>query len=245
MPRNSRPPVILVMAILNFVFGGLLLLCGLCGLAGYAAIIGLVAQPGGGANSMGDMTGFMDKEAPGWMAVEIGRGLLLILFGVLLVVAGMGLLKMQSWARWLCVVYAVAMLFLQVAYVTYEFAVVIPAGHRFQEQQWKKQGVANPPPSTASSQAGTAFGVATSAGLSIVHALAVGIVMLLPNVGEAFAPPRRRARERDEDDFYDDDDYDDRQDRRRRRPRAQEYRDDKDDTRFRRRPRGRDYDDYD
>src|SRR6516225_3245242 len=104
MPRNSRPPVILVMAILNFVFGGLLLLCGLCGLAGYAAIIGLVAQPGGGANSMGDMTGFMDKEAPGWMAVEIGRGLLLILFGVLLVVAGMGLLKMQSWARWLCVV---------------------------------------------------------------------------------------------------------------------------------------------
>src|ERR1700730_2842880 len=112
MARNRRPTIILVMAILNMVMGGITLLCGICAAGGNALIATLGSTAQGAGNPVQDMTAFMNKEVPGWQGVEIGRGLVLLLFAVVLVSSGIGLLKMQSWARWVSLVYAAASILL-------------------------------------------------------------------------------------------------------------------------------------
>jgi hypothetical protein len=232
------------MAILNMVMGAFTLLCGLCaaGANSFVAAMGANQQGPAGAG-VAEMTTFMDKEVPGWQAVEIGRGLLLILLGVLVIVAGIGLLKMQSWARWLSVFYAAVLIPLTIGHLAFELALVNPAMEKWETQQEKK-GVPAPPPSfKAGQQFGKSFGAVAFGSIPILYCIALGIVMLLPSVGQAFAPPRRRRARGDEEDDFDDED-DDRSDRPKRR-RDFDDRDDDDDNRFRRRPRGRDYDDDD
>jgi hypothetical protein len=217
MPRNRRPPLILVMAILNFVMGGLTLLCGLCAAGGNALVAAM-----GTNNQMGigDMTTYMDKEVPGWQVIEVGRGLLLILLAVILIVAGIGLLKMQTWARWVCVFYAVASILLTIGHATFELAVAKPA-----MDKWKQKQTNQPPPSGAY-KAGEVFGAGMVAAIPIIYALTLGITMFLPNVGEAFDRANRRPRvpRRDEDYYeYDGDEGSDEYDDDRRYRRRREY----------------------
>jgi hypothetical protein len=244
MPRKRRPTVILFMAILNMVMGGFTLLCGLCAAGANSFVAAMGANPQGpGGAGVADMTTFMDKEVPGWQAVEIGRGLLLILLGVVVIVAGIGLLKMQSWARWLSVFYAAVLIPLTIGHLTFELALVNPAVEKWEAQQDKKGIAPAPPPSfKAGQQFGKTFGAVALGSIPVLYAVALIIVMLLPSVGTAFAPPsRRRAREEEED--LDDEDDNDRDDRRRPRRRDLGDHDDEDDNPFRRRPHRRDYDD--
>jgi hypothetical protein len=247
MPRNRRPTSILVMAIINIVFGAFTLICGICAGGSVAVLAAFSSQPPGGVpNPALEIPKLMDQEIPGWQTIEIGRSLLLLLLGVILIVAGIGLLKMQVWARWLCVLYAVLSTFLTISYLIFQLAFALPAMDRVNAKIEKQQPpgvvVAKPPGQSAGESIGSRFGAVAGAVISLAMALANVVVMLLPPVGAAFAPPRRRRSrddENDEDDLYDDDG-----DERRRRLRDRD-RDDEDDNRFRRRPRGRDYDDYD
>jgi hypothetical protein len=247
MPRKRRPVVILVMAIINMVMGGLILICGMCAGSDAAILTAAGGAPGPGGAPASDMKTFLDNETPGWEAVLIGYAFVQLVLAVVLVAAGIGLLKMQSWARWLSVFYSAIALVLALAFTVFVAGFMGPARVKYQERQ---MNLAAQP---ASAQAGFQFGktlgqsmnVICYGAIPIIHAIILAIVMLLPAVGEAFAPPRRRrSRTRDEDDLDEDED-DDRGDLRRRRGRAYDDRDDDDDNRFRRRPRGRDYDDYD
>ena len=231
------------MAILNMVMGGFTLLCGVCAAGANSLVAALGANPQGpGGAPVGEMTAFMDKEVPGWQAVEIGRGFLLILLGILVIVAGIGLLKMHSWARWLSVFYALILIPLTIGHLTFELALVNPAMEKWEAQQVKKANAPAPPPGFAAGQQfGKTFGAVAFGCIPILYCIALTIVMFLPSVGRAFAPPRRRSRDEDDEDFDDDDD----RSSRRRSRRDFGDRDDDDDNRFQRRPRGRDYDDYD
>ncbi len=245
MPRKRRPTVILVMAIINMVMGGVILFCGMCAGSDVAILTAAGGAPGPGGAPYDDMKTFLDKETPGWEAVLVGYAFMQLVLAVVLVAAGIGLLKMQSWARWLSVLYSAVALVLAMVFTVYAVGFVAPARVKFQERQ---MNIAAQPASTqAGFQFGKTFGQAMNVifygVIPVIHAIILAIVMLLPTVGEAFAPPRRRrSREDDEEDF--DNDYDDRPDRPRRRRDFGDH-DDDDDNRFRRRPRGRDYDDYD
>jgi len=235
------------MAILNMVMGGLILICGMCAGSDVAFLTAAGGAPGPGGAPANDMKAFLDNETPGWEAVLIGYAFVQLVLAVVIVAAGIGLLKMQSWARWLSVFYSAVALVLAIAFTVYVAGFVAPARVKFQERQMNL--AAQPASTQAGFQFGKTFGqtmnVIFYGAIPVIHAIILAIVMLLPTVGEAFAPPRRRrSRDDDEEDF--DDDYDDRPDRRPRR-RAYEDRDDddEDDNRIRRRPRGRDYDDYD
>lgn len=204
MPRKRRPTLIFVMAILNFVMGGITLLCGLCAAGGNAlvAAMGTNQQMG-----VGDMTAHMDKEVPGWQVIEVGRGLLLILLAVILIVAAIGLLKMQTWARWVCVFYAVASILLTIAHTTFELGVAKPAMDKWQQKQ------TNQPPPSGAYKAGEMVGAGMVAAIPIIYALTLGVIMILPNVGEAFDRANRRPRvPRHDEDYYQDDEEEERDD---------------------------------
>lgn len=230
MPRTRRPTIILVMAILNMVMGGITLLCGLCAAGGNALLAAMATSaPGAVGNPVQDMTTFLNKEVPGWQAVEIGRGILLILFAIVLVVSGIGLLKMQKWARWLSVSYAVVSLLFTLGYTVFELGLVLPATEKYQKQQEQlNKSVAPPPGFQAGQRVGSMVGIVIASGVSIAFAIALAIVMFLPDVAAAFAGKNQKRHRRDygEDDYEEDDerdpedeDWDDDYPRRRRRRR--------------------------
>jgi hypothetical protein len=246
MPRKQRPVIVLVMAIFNMIMGGIILLCGCCAGSDVAFLGAMGGAPGPGGAPVGDMKAFLDNETPGWEAVLVGYAFVQLVLAVMLVAAGIGLLKMQSWARWLSVLYAAMAFLLAIVFTIYVAGFVGPARVKYQEKQ---MNVAGQPASTqAGFQMGKTLGQSINVifygAIPVIHAIILAIIMLLPSVNEAFAPPRRRRRSREDDEEEPDDDYDDRSSRRRKRLDFDD-RGDEDDNRFRRRPRGRDDDDYD
>jgi hypothetical protein len=218
--RNRRPEAITTMAIVNIIFGALSILCGGCGAFGLL-FLGQIANapgPGGGPNPVAQLLNYLNKECPGYQFVEVGRSVGILVLGVVLIAAAIGLLQMQSWGRWVTVAYAALAIPLHVGYLGYEMGVVLPATQRFTATMQGGPGgfgaQQNP-----GQQAGTAVGIVLAAGIAVVHAAANVIVMLLPAVGAAFAGPRRRRRRRDYDEDEDENDEDDRYRRPRRRPR--------------------------
>jgi hypothetical protein len=234
MARNRRPAIILVMAILNMVMGGFGLLCGFCAAVGNAVGLAVLGgqqnMPGAASNEMFD---YMDKHCPGWQAVEVGRGLMFMLLGVLLIVAGIGMLKMQNWSRWLCLLCAAGIFFVCLGYAVYQVAFLMPATDKMHEDLERKLGVQPTPGGQAPRRVGQVIGVIASSGVPIVYALVLAIVMVLPAVGEAFSRANRRRVSHDDEEEFDD--------RRERWPRDRE--EDRDNRGFQRRPRERYYDD--
>jgi len=195
--NRERPTVILVMAILNFVFGGLFIVCGLCGILGTlltgAMFKGMAGASkgasGGGPDPFGEMSKMFD-QIPGYYPVQIGTMLLMIVLNIVLIVAGVGLLKMQPWARWTSVGYGAATILLQMMILAYAIFVVQPA-----MEQWTKDftaklgGPGQPPPNMAANSAMSTMGSCFNFVMYTAYPLALMIVMVLPNVGAAFSAP--------------------------------------------------------
>jgi hypothetical protein len=213
MARKRRSPFVLVMAIVNLVFGGLVFLCGICTTAVNAGLVAFFAQQGAANLQFNEYKTYMDKEAPGWMVIETSFGIFLLILAVMLVVAGIGLLNVRNWARWMCVAYAVGMIFLQLVNVTYELGVAIPAVNRFEARQLHGQGVGAVTSSPSSNQhLMMASRMIVVALVAIAHAIANCIIVFLPTFGESFAPyqPRFAWHDRDDDRARRTDDWDDR-----------------------------------
>ena len=101
MPRQ-RPTSVLVIAIVNFVVAGLGLIYSLCVLA-LRALLLYFEQVWPDAAEPADMRAYLEMRLPGYTVIEFGYAALPLLFAVLMVVAGIGLLIMKPWARWLSV----------------------------------------------------------------------------------------------------------------------------------------------
>src|SRR5262245_9085411 len=142
---RERPAIVLVMAILNFVFGFFGLMCGCCGVFAQFGISALgnvsMKGPKGEENPIKDMVAFLERELPGYQAIEVSHGALLLFLGLFLIVSGIGLLLMQSWGRWLAVAVAILVIPLQIGHAIYEIGFVQPATDRWAQQLLLKQGV--------------------------------------------------------------------------------------------------------
>jgi hypothetical protein len=230
------------MAILNMILAAYLLICGFC-VGSDVAIISAASPtaPGAGGVGSADFKATVDRESPGWAIILVAYSLMEILLAIILVVSGIGLLKMQNWARWLCLAYAALSFLLALTFTTYVLVVMQPAREHALERDMDRSG------QTGASKAGFAVGktVGTLTNiighgfLPVTYAITLGIVMLLPGVGRAFARAKRRPRFReDEDEDEDDRDADrehDAYDNRGRYADDDEYDDDWDDNRRRRR----------
>lgn len=205
---QERPTILLVMGILSIIFGAVIVLCGVCGLGASLFMnqmgnINLPAQPGGPpGNPIKDQIAFMEKEIPAYQAIQVVSAIVTLLFGVLLLIGGIGLIGCKSWARWLCVAVGVLLIFFEIASTGFQLGVVNPATERWKVQYFQKQGFAMPPQSGLESVT-TAAVIGVTALVIIYCGVLVG-VMFMPSVAAACSGvPARRGR-------GDEDDYDDR-----------------------------------
>jgi hypothetical protein len=224
--ERRRPTAVTVVAVLSLVLGGLGLVCSLCGTAGAAFfVIGYNNAPPPKPGEPDGMALFKiaDEEMPNYKYVAGASLVFGIVMAAVLIVAGIGLLRMSPFARTLTIFFAVVWLLYTFASLAYQFAVVRP-GAQEAIRKWveheKARGLVMSRPQEESPLT-SAIGPAIGTFLSVGFAATLLIVMMLPGVKRAFRPDRfgddySRDDDRREPDDYDDrrrrepDDYDDR-----------------------------------
>jgi hypothetical protein len=225
---KRRSAGVTTMAILNLVFGGLFLICG---------VVNITQQSNmtvNGRDISQDVTDYLDTEVPGYSFMRVGGPVLTMIFAVGFVISGVGLLQVQSWGRVLAIVIAGISILNQLFQAFYTLALVNPAIKRYFATGTGINLIG-----------GMATGFTTMAivvtSVFIVAYDVILLVMMLQSTtsrvfsgeyrGEEVRDDRRRSRYDDDDDDYD-------------RPRRRaHYDDDDDDDRPRRRSSRRD--DYD
>jgi len=235
----SRPGsgAVITISVFHFIAGGLGLLWSMCRMLDVFLLpqMGKMAQPG-------DPTAlaiYLMENAPGHFAAQTTFTFFGLLFDLMLIVSGIGLLMGKSWARYVSIVYGVISLLLKVVMIVHTFVFVLPAIDQYVAREVPKIGNPNVRQQiTTQAQASKVMFPVMYAALMIYPAIVI-LVMLMPSV-RRYCQPHRDDRDRDDREDYDDrrrrDDRDDYDDRRRR------DRDDYDDRRSRR-DRDDDYDD--
>jgi hypothetical protein len=196
--------------VLNFVAGGLGLLLSLCNVIGLVVI----AQGGGAAPNQPDVTAHLVKNVPGYMAVQVSNTAVGLLFDLILLATGFGLLYRQVWARYALIGYGALSILVKIGLLIYQFAMINPVAVAFMDAEAAK--IQNPQQKQGF-QTGTKIGLyggnCFMASLMIYPATVI-LVMLMPSVGQYFrdGPDGREDDDRDYDDRrrrardFDDDD---------------------------------------
>jgi hypothetical protein len=242
--KQKRPGIVLTIAILHLVGGGLglvLVLCSGIGLAMQSSMKSTMAA--GNPQDPGvRVQAQLQQKIPSMQKAEVGAVIVNLVLSVMLIAAGIGLLAMHNWARILSIVYASLSILHKLGFLVFQLAVVYPVLSAFVDAEIQKM-----PPAQASGFAvgakGAYFGVLAVQTALIVYLIIVLAIMLMPSVKRAFANrPRRYHDDEDDEDFgrrvsRRDDDFDE-DDRPRRRPSRRDDDDSDDDDR--RRDRGSD-----
>jgi hypothetical protein len=198
--RKARPKAVLTVAIINLVMGGLMTFCGVCWTAGTAMHTRLAQVNTAGGNPYAEEVAYVNRECPAYRMIQVTRAVLFLVFGVLLLTSGIGLLSLQNWARWLAIAVAPFLIVLEVAHFAYQFTAIAPVVEQYQ----RRNGKPTPPGDESERGVGSRVGITAPHLIVFVPVVAVAGtdlgVLLLPTVGAAFAPKRRR-REYDEDDY--------------------------------------------
>src|SRR5437870_11242289 len=142
MPR-TRPPSITVIAILQLVFGGLMVVLYICGglmqLAGGQAMFSSFSNTGNAKanNQMQIQKEFQEgveriqAQMPGGKMVEHAKLCVDILLTLMMIIGGIGLLKMLRWSHTLTILYAVLSILMKIAANVYALLYVLPAMSAF------------------------------------------------------------------------------------------------------------------
>lgn len=216
MPR-TRPGSVLVVAIFNIIFG----IVGLACCLGFTwTNVGLL-QSAEERSKQSDLQARQLKEIsealPAQNVVEMSHLTLGILYSGFFLASGVGLILMQSWARWVSVFTAALALIVNAGFLVYELAIVVPTLQQIVRRQSQEQGQAGLGDVGASLVGGGMTGYYLLTNLPwVIFTLLTLILLLLPSVGAAFSaedtpapkrePSRGRRRGRDEDEDEEEDD---------------------------------------
>lgn len=212
--RRNPTTAILVIAILHLVGGGIGLLGSLCSCSGLLMSSTLSsfmpapptfpARPGQPPPPMPpsatELMKQMSERVPGYRAFTISSLAFDFLLDVLLISAGIGLLKMQSWARWLSLVYAPLSILFHIGSFVYQIVWVIPALTAIYAESM--QGMTALPGFASIMKLSTGAGAVVTL-LVLIYPVAVIIILLLPSTTAAF---RDEVSVRD-DDLHDEEEY--------------------------------------
>jgi hypothetical protein len=129
---SQRPGSVTAAAVMGIIYGSLLLLCSVCGVIRIAAhgAIGGNLFAGGDANQaqvQKEMENILQRDVPGYRAVEIVMPLLGLAEGIALLIGGIGLLGLHSWARTLTLVACSVAIVSTLFQTIYQAALVLPA----------------------------------------------------------------------------------------------------------------------
>jgi hypothetical protein len=176
-----------VIAIFHLIFGGLALLGMICGGVLIAASVSMMANMPKPAGQPAPPDPFeeykyLNDHLPGYYAYLGGTGVIAVVASIVLVVAGIGLLKMRPWARVASIVYGVAEIVIGLGSLVYNLVFVAPLSVDYQAEVSKRT------PGAPSLGSGWTYGMTIVAFLiGAAYPVAVLICMYLPRVRAAFA----------------------------------------------------------
>lgn len=127
---QKRPASVTAAGVLAIIYGCLFIACGLCGVGGLA-MQGTQDAFGGGdpqqVQMQKQMQEAMERDAPGLKVIQIAGPIINLVESSSLLVAGIGLFGMRSWARILALVGAGTAITTTVLHTVYQIVLVIPA----------------------------------------------------------------------------------------------------------------------
>jgi hypothetical protein len=129
---QRRPGSVTAAAVLAMIYGSLFLFCGLCGL-GFLITQGSMNQGlfGGGdpqqAQMQKQMQEAIERDVPAYRVVQIAIPILGLALSLAMLIAGIGLLGMHSWARMLAVLAALIAVASTAFQAIYQVVFVLPA----------------------------------------------------------------------------------------------------------------------
>jgi hypothetical protein len=190
---GGRPLAVTVAAILQLVFGGLGVMCGIF-TAGIDIAGGRDAlrtnQNTAESRLQEASQSLQEEKAPAWRAYSIANQVTSGIFSCMMVASGIGLLRMARWARILALVYAGLSLVKDVVVMAYNVLVLNPladeALHTLPAQD--RQAV------EPIMKFATVFAVVGIV-LVMLYPIAIAILMLLPSVNRAFSENNRKPRQ--------------------------------------------------
>jgi len=181
----TRPTVILVMAILTILFGSFWALMSLCS-GVVMLLVHTINLPQ--LAPMRELPEFLQREVPGYIAVEVSSYVLGLVLSVLLITAGIGLLRMKVWAWRTSVICSAATVVWDIVHTVYQWIYVNPVQARWNEELMRKQP-AGTPNFAAFSENLTVIGTVAALVFTIGFPIVLFVVMFLPNVRAAFSRP--------------------------------------------------------
>lgn len=188
MPAPQRPAPVIIVAVLNFLFGGMGLFGSFCGAFAVLvmpALLQSLPAPPAGQPGPKDLAAVFDS-IPGYYPFMIGSLLLSLVMSVVLIAAGVGLLQMRSWGRTATLVFAVYTVLSTAAGLVYSITYVNPAMEKWVAQIQAKAGPGAPPPNPAGNIGGVVGGI-VGALFNFGFAILVFVLLNLPDVRRAFA----------------------------------------------------------
>jgi cytochrome bd-type quinol oxidase subunit 2 len=225
---RKKPVTLLVFGILNLVFGILGLLMSLCCGLGIAAFLGMMVSisqqaPAQDQKELEDLWQVFTDNVPGLVPFFLCTFVVSFFLAVMQIVSGIGLIRIRSWGRWLCAMWAPLHVLTVMVSLIFQVVVFAPglqkATEEFQrwaerkQQQDRQKGVNRGAPApqfqtiggTGNPIVDNAVTIATS-GFSAVYAAVAFVFMILPQTGRAIARYYgREDRLEDGHDYYDDD----------------------------------------
>jgi hypothetical protein len=191
--KPERPVIVLVFAILNLVFGGMGIVSFICGGVAVAFVFAILSNSPAGRTIPSFPSGLVV-----FFAVIFVYGFIM---AVVLTISGVGLLNMKRWARNTAIAYSIITIAYSITTTVINITYAGPTIQKWQkdlqeevarEQQRKGQP---PPPAMNDPTQSPIFNMVASIGGAIfgmAYAIALLVVMLLPQVSAAFAEGRSR-----------------------------------------------------
>jgi len=206
MSKAKTPGSIFSAAIIMFVYGGLLLFCGVCGSAS-----SLLQDEKTKA-----MQAEMEKAAPALTVVSIASNASYLLIGVLFIVAGLGVLRLNKASRILAYVCCAVILLMTISSSIYTAIFVFPVQQRLIMEEMQKNNPPMPFDMNKLMTASMAFGLLVAIGVPLLFCVPILILLNVKTARDAFAGVspepdeedpyaiRRKPRREEDDDGYSD-----------------------------------------
>ena len=191
MHHNARPTSVVVLGVFNIIYGAAVGLYSVCGglmlVAGAAVGTSQTTQSGQQAGPIGfDQYEFIQRRVPSFYIIGAVSTTVWTLIPLILVGAGIGVLRVQGWARTASILCAAALVLATAVDLAYTISLVDPAMADYYAEKAKAPGMA---------------GLAVAANLPLIHAItifsnifpvvypiALLIILNRPRIKAAFVP---------------------------------------------------------
>jgi hypothetical protein len=188
--RRARPPAVLVIGILNLVFGCLGACCYFCSAGGNAFMLMGWMIPGAT-----DIQMQFPGQDTNTHALNVAIYSSELVLSLVLITAGIGLLRMRAWGRWLSFGYSIVEILAEVVRIVLQFSYISRVKMEMLEGQL--QGAMPGMPNPKALVLMDSIGSSAPAVFGILFAIAVLIVLNLRSVRMAFAKPAFTSSPRD------------------------------------------------